>query len=186
VNLIPRSTAPVLLVLVLAGIVTACGGSAGTTGGASTAPGAAGAPGTTVATPEPSPTEDPEVLLSPGADTALPRTTQTDTSWGRIWDRLPDDFPLYAGAEPADETSPEPTSGVFAIPGGEPAEIADWFQHALEMATYSTEALSGPLEDGSFVLDSVGAEGCRIEVTVAPLGDTTNVSVRYGADCPNT
>jgi hypothetical protein len=176
VTLLPRSTAPIALILL---VVAACGGSPGTTGGGNTTPRAA-------ATSGPAQTEDPEVLLSPGADTGVPRTTQTDTSWGRIWDRLPDDFPRHPGAEPAEETSPEPTSGVFAIRGGDVEEIVEWFQNALETATYSTEALSGPLEDGSFVLDSVGADGCRIEVAVAPLGDTTNVSVRYGAACPNT
>ena len=63
-------------------------------------------------------------------------------------------------------------------------EIATWLQSRLELATFSTEALSGPLEDGSFVLDSVGDEDCRIETTVAPAGGLTIITVRYGADCP--
>ncbi len=179
------SIAPLALLLVVVGIA-GCGGSADPTGRIVPPPPSAATSGGAAASLQPEPTAEPETLLSPGADTELPRTTQTDTAWGRIWDRLPDDFPRYPGSQPADETSPEAVSGIFAIPGGDAQEIADWFQNALELATYSTEALSGPLEDGSHVLDSAGEAGCRIQVTVAPLGGTTNVSVRYGADCPNT
>jgi hypothetical protein len=63
--------------------------------------------------------------------------------------------------------------------------IADWTRSKLELASYSTEALSGPLEDGSFVLDSTGpAPGCRVQVSIAPLGGLTIVTVLYGASCP--
>jgi hypothetical protein len=111
--------------------------------------------------------------------------TQTDTAWGRIWDNVPPGFPRYPGSSVADDTSPEPVSATYAIAGGsDPAQIASWMQAALETATFSTEALSGPLEDGSFVLDSVGDAGCRIRVTIAPLGGLTFVTVRYGAACP--
>ena len=54
----------------------------------------------------------------------------------------------------------------------------------MEGATYSTESLSGPLEDGSFVLDSVGDGDCRIQTTIAPQGGLILVTVRYGAACP--
>jgi hypothetical protein len=57
-------------------------------------------------------------------------------------------------------------------------------QGALETATFTTEALSGPFEDGSLVLDSVGDAGCRIQTTIAPLGGMTFVTVLYGAACP--
>ena len=30
--------------------------------------------------------------------------SQTDTAWGRIWDDVPDSFPVAAGAEPATDT----------------------------------------------------------------------------------
>ena len=63
-------------------------------------------------------------------------------------------------------------------------EIVSWMQQRLELATYSTEALSGPLEDDAFVIDSVGDAGCRVETTVKPAGGLTFISVRYGADCP--
>ena len=40
----------------------------------------------------------------------------------------------------------------------------------MEGATYSTESLSGPLEDEGFVLDSVGEGDCRIQTTDRPDG----------------
>jgi hypothetical protein len=111
--------------------------------------------------------------------------SQTDTEWGRIWDDVPAGFPTYPGSTIADDTGPDPASATYAVAGrGDPAEIASWMQAALETATFSTEALSGPLEDGSFVLDSVGDGDCRIQVVVAPMGGLTFVTVRYGAACP--
>ena len=72
------------------------------------------------------------------------------------------------------------------VEGGEPAEIATWYQDELEMAAFSTEALSGPLEDGGYVIDSTGQDPrCRLSVTIAPLGGTTTLTVLYGAACPH-
>jgi hypothetical protein len=110
--------------------------------------------------------------------------SQTDTAWGRIWDALPAGFPRYPGAAPADDASAEPSSGRYAVAGGDPEEIAAWLQEAMETATFSTD-VSGPLEDGSFALDSAGDGGCRIQTTVAPLGGMTFVTVLYGAECPS-
>jgi hypothetical protein len=121
--------------------------------------------------------------VEPGTSDA-PAAGQTDTEWGRIWDALPAGFPTYPGSTIADDASADPVSARYAIIGGDPAEIASWLQTALETATYSTEGLSGPFEDGSFVLDSVGEAGCRIETTIAPLGRLTFVSINYGAVCP--
>ena len=138
------------------------------------------------------PSTAPTGAPSPGAstDAGAPASsaaagTQTDTEWGRIWDKVPPGFPRYPGSSVADDTGPEPVSATYAIAGGgDPEQIASWMQAALETATFSTEALSGPLEDGSFVLDSVGDGGCRIQVAIAPMGGLTFVTVRYGAACP--
>ena len=115
---------------------------------------------------------------------AGPAVGQTDTDWGRIWDAVPADFPRFPGSKVADDTGDAPVSARFVVDGGDPEAIAAWMQSAMETATYSTEGLNGPLEDGSMVLDSVGEAGCRIQTTVAPLGGTTFVTVRYGASCP--
>lgn len=148
----------------------------------STAPGTT-APSATVA--QPSPTDAAPDASSPPV-TQAPTTSQTDTDWGRIWDALPAGFPLFPGGTPAEDAGIGPASATYAIEGGDPAEIATWMQTALETATYSTEALSGPLEDGRFVLDSVGDGDCRIQVEAIPMGGLTFIVVRYGAACPNT
>lgn len=115
---------------------------------------------------------------------AAPQAGQTDTEWGRIWDKVPAGFPRFPGSTVTGDAAPEPASLRYAVPDGDPQEIGAWMQSALETATYSTEGLSGPFEDGSVVLDSVGDGDCRIQTTVAPLGGMTFVTVLYGAACP--
>lgn len=111
---------------------------------------------------------------------------QTDTEWGRIWDSLPAGFPKYPGATLSEEAATGPATATYIVEGGEPKAIATWFQDAFEAAAFSTEALSGPLEDGSYVLDSLGQDpACRLSVTIAPLGGTTTLTVMYGARCPH-
>ena len=130
-------------------------------------------------TPAASPSEEPG-SASPGAL----ETAQTDTDWGRIWDAVPAGFPRFPGAVPADDATGEPASARFSVEGGDPLAIAQWMQDALETATFSTEALNGPGEDGGYVIDSAGDGACRIQTRIAPLGDMTFVTVLYGADCP--
>lgn len=145
---------------------------------------AASACGSTTSTAATTPLPSTE-SVAPATSSTLP-AGQTDTEWGRIWDELPAGFPIYPGSALAGDASPEAVSGRYAIVGGDPAEIASWMETALEAATFSTEALSGPLEDGRYVLDSVGQGDCRIETTVVPLSRLTFLSVRYGAACPLT
>ncbi len=116
--------------------------------------------------------------------TGAPGAGQTETDWGRIWDAVPAGFPLFPGATPADDATGEPASARFAVEGGDPLAIAEWMQDALETATFSTEALNGPGEDGGYVIELVGEGGCRLQTRIFPLGDTTFVAVLYGADCP--
>ncbi|MEJ7747834.1 MAG: hypothetical protein WKF56_00935 [Candidatus Limnocylindrales bacterium] len=177
----------VFLVVVLA----ACGSAPSRTSSTVSQPGTS--PGSRqTSRPISTPTNDPSSgptagpQASPGVATSrVVSASQTETEWGRIWDALPAGFPVYPGSTPADDAGPEPLSGRFAIEGGDPAEIAAWTQAALETATYSTEALSGPFEDGGFVLDSVGQDGCRIEVGLTPQGGLTFIDVHYGAACPD-
>jgi hypothetical protein len=113
-----------------------------------------------------------------------PPAGQTDTDWGRIWDELPEAFPIYPGATPADDAETELVSGTFALEGAEARAVAAWMQTEFERAAYRTEALNGPFEDGSYILELAGTGDCRIEVAVGPMGGLVTVSVRYGADCP--
>jgi hypothetical protein len=110
--------------------------------------------------------------------------TDTDTEVGRIWDALPEGFPEYPGSNPT-ETGEGPVTAQFSVPA-DVATVAPYLQGAMETAGFSTESLSGPLEDGSVVLMSVGPESiqCRVRTTVAPAGGTTLVTVLYGSVCP--
>jgi hypothetical protein len=110
--------------------------------------------------------------------------TQTETGWGRIWDNVPTGFPRFPGSTIADPVSPDPVSATYAVDNDDTAQIAGWMQNALETASFGTESLSGPLEDGGFVLESVGEGECRIQTSVRPMGGLTFVIVRYGAACP--
>ena len=59
-------------------------------------------------------------------------------------------------------------------------------QMALAAAGYSTEALSGPSEDGSLVhrLRSGRTRRAASRRRVRPLGGTTMITVLFGAACP--
>jgi hypothetical protein len=153
-------TVPVVLML------AACGGTSGSPQSTS------GQTGEPAATPS----------AAPSSSTTA--AGQTDTEWGRIWDTIPAGFPRFPGSTIADEAGGQSVSARFAVPGGDAQEIASWMQGALESATFSTVGLNGPFEDGSFVLDSVGDGDCRIQTTISPAGDTTFISVLYGASCP--
>ena len=164
----PRRLRPLLL-LAIAASIGACGGTGGSP--------ASGDPS------EP-PTVGPSSAVASSTPSSAVTVSQSDTDWGRIWDGVPAGFPRFAGARSADDVTPEPVSDAYVVEGGDAATIASWLQSSMESATYSTESLSGPLEDGGFVLDSVGDGACRIQTTIAPQGGLILVTVLYGADCP--
>jgi hypothetical protein len=125
-------------------------------------------------------TDDPTTSPAPSAAVG----SQTETAWGRIWDYVPSGFPRFPGSTIADPVSPDPVSATYSVVDGDANQIADWMLDALEDASFGTEMLSGPLEDGDFVIESVGLGECRIETSVKPMGGLTFVIVRYGAACP--
>lgn len=135
----------------------------------------------TPATPAPTPTSTP--LAPPPTKNPVPLpATQTDTEWGRIWDALPASFPTPPGARPT-QTGEGPASAILDVPGDATTTMTD-LQAALELAGLDTQSLSGPLEDGSRILESLGAGACRVQARVALLGGTTVLTVLYGAACP--
>ena len=121
-----------------------------------------------------------------GASPGLPGSggvpTQTETAWGRIWDRVPDSFPLPQGAI-ATDTGEGAVSGSFAI-GASADQAADFMQARLQAAGYSFESLEGPAEDGGMTLNAVAAAGCGLQIRLTPLSGTTQMTVMYGAACP--
>lgn len=152
-------------------LLAACAGPTANSPSSEAAPPSAGATSSASGPPAPAPSR---------AATA----TQTDTAWGRIWDRVPEAFPTFVGATPAGAIEAEPASASLAVEGADPREIIAWMQMQLERATFATEALNGPLEGGSYVLESSGSGDCRIQVVVGPLGGLSSIVVRYGAACP--
>jgi len=165
--------APFAIAAGLALVVAACGGS-----GTPTPP----------ATATPAPTL-PAPTDVPGGGGRTPGPTPgllPSQAWGAAWDALPPGFPVPPNAKPADPGDPAdgPVSGAFVV-GGAPGDVAKAMQNALGAAGYRTEALSGPLEDGSLVIDSVGRDpACRVQTRVRPLGGTTMITVLFGASCP--
>jgi hypothetical protein len=172
---LPTLAAGVILVLIL----VACGADA---------PSASSSPSTLPSSAPsvvPSATPSTELSEAPSAPPAsVVAGTQTDTAWGRIWDAVPSGFPMFPGSSVADPVSPDPVSTTFAIEGGDAGEIAAWMQAAVETAGFGTESMSGPLESGTFELESIGPGDCRVQTTIAPMGSLTIISVRYGAGCP--
>ena len=65
-----------------------------------------------------------------------------------------------------------------------PTAATATLKRLLDGAGYTTDQ-SGPLEDGSFVLDSTGASaGCKVQTTLAPQARSTLMTVLFGAACP--
>ena len=181
-----KPTARLVLGLVALLALTACGpGTA-----ASTVP--TEAPTTFIATPaasasavastSPASTTPSAAVATPGPSEAP--VGQTETEFGTIWDGVPEGFPRFRGGRDADDAGPGPASDIYAIEGADAALVAEWLQSAMEDATYSTEGLSGPFEDGGYELVSVGDAGCRIRTTITPQGSMILVTVLYGAACP--
>jgi ABC-type Fe3+-hydroxamate transport system substrate-binding protein len=155
--------------IVMAVLLAACG-SNGSSAAATSSPRLASSASPSIAAPSAS-----------SASTA----SQTETAWGRIWDTLPTGFPAIAGATPT-EAADDPETATFVVQGDQAKSIATFMQSSLEDAGFRTDGLSGPLEDGGYVLDAVGQPaGCMVQVTAAPLGSVTNVSILYGAICPH-
>lgn len=168
--------------IVLAVILAACGGTASATPVPTDPEPTSGGP----ASPS-QPPGGPSLTPVPGSSAGAPSQagipTTTDTEWGTIWDALPPSFPRDPSWSPVDPID-GPASGAFAI-GASGEDVASMMQGALELANYSTFTMSGPFEDGSYVIESIGAtETCRVETQVTPLSGVTHVRVRMSADCP--
>ena len=123
---------------------------------------------------------------APTGSLVPPLTGQTDTDWGTIWDAIPPDFPVYAGATPSQETATGPASANLVVAGGDAKTIATWTADQLTAAGYDVNGGSVALEDGSYAVDGEREPGCQVHVEVAPLGTVTSITILYGASCPNT
>lgn len=159
--------------LIAAVAIAGCGPGGGTT-----------TPGSPTAAPS-APAATDVAVASPDASAGAGQVDQTDTDWGRIWDSLPKGFPRYAGSVGSEEGATGPASATLAVQGADPKTVATFYQGALSSDQYTTDGLSGPLEDGGYVLDMTGpASGCKVQVTATPTGGLITVTILYGAACP--
>ena len=162
----------VLTIIVATLSLAACG-----SGAPSSAPGSAAIPASSAAA-----ASAPPAVQSSGAAGA----GQTDTEWGRIWDTLPGSFPQIPGARPSEEASAEPASATLVIDGEFARLVASALVTQLAGAGFPTAGLGTPLEDGSYVLEATGsAPGCKVQLTIKPMGGETFVTILYGAACPH-
>jgi hypothetical protein len=96
---------------------------------------------------------------------------------------VPASFPRVEASTPADSIT-APVSAAFAVEA-QAADVTGTMKRLLDGAGYRTDQ-SGPLEDGSFVLDSTGTSaGCRVQTTLAPQSGTTLMTILFGAGCPS-
>jgi cytoskeletal protein RodZ len=186
---LPRVATRLATLLAATLLAAACGNS-GPTASPSPASAAPSPRSSQAASPSavPSAPANADLTPVPGGTTAPPvepsgTPTQTDTAWGRIWDAVPSSFPRLEASLPADSIS-GPVSAAFVVGAGL-ADVTATMKRLLDgEGGYRTDQ-SGPLEDGSFVLDSTGPwEGCRVQTTVTPQSGTTLMTILYGADCP--
>jgi hypothetical protein len=126
------------------------------------------------------PLESPSI--APPSPSQILQPSQSTVEWGRVWDAVPRGFPLPAGATESEIGAP--AGGLFILTGDVPTTSAV-MRGALEAAGFRTEGASGPLEDGSVVIDSTGsAPGCRVRTTIMRHGGLTTMTVLYGSSCP--
>ena len=157
-------------------VLAACGSSAGSIAPSTATPPVASTP----------PASSGSSVPASAAASAGSTTSQTDTDWGRIWDSLPTGFPTIPGSTPSEEAAAGPASAVLVVNGGSAKAIATALQTQLTTAGYTTVALGGPLEDGTYTLDMAGQPaGCMLQVRAGPLGGVTTVTILYGATCPH-
>ncbi|MEZ0239879.1 MAG: hypothetical protein ACAH65_03695 [Chloroflexota bacterium] len=161
------SLAPVAL-LVIAGLVAACGyGNDGDVVG-SNAPQSA---------PPLTDTPTEEVSLNPD----LP--SQSEAEWGPIWDELPATFPVPPGVKSA-EADKGPVSAAYTVPlaSSTARQIAEFYEATLNERGYSA-SIDGPLEDGSITTWATNGYGCDVLVTILPRSDESLITVLYGTGC---
>ena len=105
---------------------------------------------------------------------------------GRIWDTLPSSFPQIPGARPSEEAATGPASATFVVAGDVSRLVATALVTQLASAGFPTDGLGSPLESGAYVLEATGpTAGCKLQVTVEPLGGETLLTILYGAACPH-
>lgn len=129
-------------------------------------------------------TDTPSPSPAPTSSLVAPLPGQTETEWGRIWDDIPPDFPVYPAAVRSDESASGPVSASLVVEGLDPSAVLTWTDSALSNAGFTVTGGQASMEDGSMSIDAVRSIDCRVLVTSAPLGSLTSITILYGASCP--
>ena len=119
--------------------------------------------------------------------TVGPPTTSNVEGFGEIWDALPASWPKFPGQSQSEIGSD--ASEMFVVKG-DPAALAIQLRRTLEQRGGWTVDIGSALEDGTVVLEAIGApEGCRVRARFSPNSpgdDLGTLLVYYGASCPWT
>jgi hypothetical protein len=134
--------------------------------------------------PTAGPTIVPVITPAPTLEVIPTSPGQAQTSWGTIWNDVPDWFPVPIDAATADPDH-GPVSGAWSVPVADvPAlALAGFYRDALTEDGWAVN-VDGPLEDGSYTIASTSAGGCQALTTILPRGGESIVTVLYGAACP--
>lgn len=174
---------------VLAIALAACGTGGSTPPSQAPTPSARPTASADVPTPHPTvqPTAQPAPTPVPGGVTPKPvpaetLVTTTQTAWGEILDAVPATFPVLPDAQTT-EWPDEAVSGAWLADTGVDA-VASWYRDELASQGWGQVELSDPLEDGTRVLDAwADIPECRLQVAFRPAGESTIITVLYGAAC---
>jgi hypothetical protein len=146
----------------------------------STSPGATATPVPPTARPTAAVTDGPE----PTVDETQVVPGQSDSAWGRIWNAVPDSFPVPIDAAEADPAH-GPVSGAWTVPVADVSapDLVRFYRDAIDELGWAP-IIDGPLEDGSYTVYTTDAYGCETLTTILPRGDESLVTVLFGAGCP--
>jgi hypothetical protein len=110
--------------------------------------------------------------------------TVVQSPWGPIWNAVPPEFLVFAGAQPIEIETPASAALDHPAQAASPSDVAGAYVTDLGIAGWQTTS-DGPLEDGSMVVDAVrDGTSCQAQVRATPLGGVVRITILYGAACP--
>lgn len=136
-------------------------------------------PPNTTQTPAAGPATPPPMEPTPETGPA----TVIQSSWGPIWDAVPPELLVFAGAEPVEIDDPVSIALDHPAQAADPEAVVQAYLIDLEAGGWRA-VMDGPLDDGSAVVDAARDDtSCRLQVRATPLGGVVRITILYGADC---
>ena len=121
-----------------------------------------------------------------GVDSSPSASTQTvgivESPYGRVWLRLPADFPLLASGKLLQRLDVTDASGAI----WSPLDVAVATQSAIDDLQRLGWKVAAPISDGESRRISATRDGgaCPLTIVVAPFGARTSLVVYLGEGCP--